>query len=76
MPIAALPTDALSLILAQLRLVLNIKGVKRTCRAFRDAAPAAEQAHRRVCMEEPPLRERLGRRHRPRRLPRALATTI
>ena len=42
MPIVALPTDALSLVLAQLHLVRNIKGVKRTCRAFRDAAPAAE----------------------------------
>ena len=51
MPIAALPTDALSLVLAQLSVVRNIKGVKRTCRAFRDAAPIAEQAHRRVCFE-------------------------
>ena len=48
MRITALPTDALSLTLAQLRLVRNIKGVKRTCRAFRDASPAAEQSHRRV----------------------------
>ena len=49
MPFAALPSEILSLVLAQLCLVRNIKGVKRTCRAFRDAAPAAEQAHRRVC---------------------------
>ena len=48
MPITALPTDVLSLVLAQLCLVRNIKGVKRTCRAFRDAAPEAEKAHRRV----------------------------
>ena len=51
MPITALPSDVLGLMLAQLCLVRNIKGVKRTCRAFRDAAPAAEQAHRRVCFE-------------------------
>ena len=51
MLITALPSDVLSLVLAQLCLVRNIKGVKRTCRAFRDAAPAAEQAHRRVCFE-------------------------
>ena len=49
--ITALPTEVLSLVLSQLCLVRNIKGVKRTCRAFRDAAPAAEQAHRRVCFE-------------------------
>ena len=49
--ITAFPTEILSLVLAQLCLVRNIKGVKRTCRAFRDAAPAAEQAHRRVCFE-------------------------
>ena len=49
--ITALPTEVLSLVLSQLCLVHNIKGVKRTCRAFRDAAPAAEQAHRRVCFE-------------------------
>ena len=52
MPITALPTEIFSLVLAELCLVRNIKGVKRTCRAFRDAAPAAEQAHRRVCMED------------------------
>ena len=46
-----LPSDLLVLVLAQLSLVRNIKGVKRTCRALRDAAPAAEQAHRRVCFE-------------------------
>ena len=40
--ITALPTEILSLVLAQLCLVRNIKAVKRTCRAFRDAAPAAE----------------------------------
>ena len=51
MPITALPTDVLSLVLAQLCLVGNIKGVKRTCRAFRDAAAEAEKAHRRVCFE-------------------------
>ena len=51
MPITELPSEILSLVLAQLCLVRNIKGVKRTCRAFRDAAPAAEQAHRRVCFE-------------------------
>jgi WD40 repeat protein len=38
-------------VLAQLCLVRNIKGVKRTCRAFRDAAPEAEEAHRRVCLD-------------------------
>ena len=37
--------------LAQLCLVRNIKGVKRVCRAFRDAAERAVQAHRRVCFE-------------------------
>ena len=42
MPITALPTKILSLVLAQLCLARNIKAVKRTCRAFRDAAPAAE----------------------------------
>ena len=52
MPIAALPTDALSLVLAQLGLVRNIQGVKRVCRAFRDAAGPAEKAHRRVCFED------------------------
>ena len=49
MPITALPSEIISLVLSQLCLVRNIKYVKRTCRAFRDAAPAAEQAHRRVC---------------------------
>ena len=53
MPITALPTEVLSLVLAQLRLVRNIKGGKRVCRAFRDAALAAEQAHRRVCWLTP-----------------------
>ena len=48
MPMVTLPTDALSLVLAQLSLVRNIKGVKRVCRAFRDAAVPAEQNHRRV----------------------------
>ena len=47
MPIAALPTDALSLVLAQLSRVHNIMGVKRTCRAFRDAAGPVEQDLRR-----------------------------
>ena len=51
MPITALPTEIISLVQTQLSLVRNIKGVKRVCRAFRDAAPAAEQAHRRVCFE-------------------------
>ena len=50
MPIAALPTEILSLVLAQLRLVRNIKKA-RVCRALRDAAPEAEKAHRRVCFE-------------------------
>ena len=49
MPIGALPTEILSLVLAQLSLVGNIWGVKRTCRAFRNAAAEAEKAHRRVC---------------------------
>ena len=52
MPIVALPADALGLVLAQLSLVRNIKGVKRVCRAFRDAAGPAEQIHRRVCLED------------------------
>ena len=52
MPIAALPTEVLSHVLAQLRLVRNIQGVKRTCRAFRDAAAEAERKHRRVCFVE------------------------
>ena len=51
MKITALPTDVLGLVLAQLCLVRNIKGVKRTCHAFRAAAAAAEQARRRVCFE-------------------------
>ena len=51
MPITALPTDVLSLILAQLSRIRNIKAVKRTCRAFRNASPGAEQVHRRVCFE-------------------------
>jgi WD40 repeat protein len=46
MPIAALPSDALILVLAHLPLVRNIKGTKRTSRAFRDAAPEAEKAFR------------------------------
>ena len=46
-----LPSEILSLVLAQLCLVRNIKGVKRVCRAFRDAAGPAETAHRRVCLE-------------------------
>lgn len=46
MPIAALPSDALILVLAHLPLVRNIKGTKRTCRAFLDAAPEAEKAFR------------------------------
>ena len=51
MPITALPSEILSLVQTQLSLVRNIKGVKRVCRAFRDAAPAAEKDHRRVCFE-------------------------
>ena len=51
MPITALPTDALSLVLSKLSLIGNIKDGKRTCRAFRDAAPDAEKAHRRMCFE-------------------------
>ena len=47
-----LPSDLLVLVLAQLSLVRNIKGVKRVCRAFRDAAGPAEQIHRRVCLED------------------------
>ena len=49
-----LPSEILSLVLAQLCLVRNIKGVKRTCRAFRDAAPAAEQTHRRCLLYTSP----------------------
>jgi len=51
MPITALPSDALSLVLAQLCLVRDIKRAKRTCRAFRDAAAEAERKHRLVCFE-------------------------
>ena len=47
MPISALPSDVLSLVLTQLSLARNVKGTKRTCRAFRDAAPEAEKAVRR-----------------------------
>ena len=49
--LTTLPSEVLSLILAQLRLVRNIKRVRCTCRAFRDAAVEAEKAHRRVCFE-------------------------
>ena len=53
MPLTALPTDALALILANLILV---RGVARVCRAFRAAADAAEllqapKAQRRVAHE-------------------------
>ena len=53
MPLTALPTDALALILANLILV---RGVRRVCRAFRTAADAAEllqapKAQRRVAHE-------------------------
>jgi hypothetical protein len=41
-----LPSEILILVLAQLPLVRNIKGVKRTCRALRDAAPPAEKEYR------------------------------
>ena len=51
MPITALPSEILSHVLAQLCNTRNIKGTKRTCRAFRDAAVEAEKAHRRVCFE-------------------------
>ena len=44
MKITSLPSEILSLVLAQLCLVRNIKGTKRTCRAFCDAAPEAEKA--------------------------------
>jgi hypothetical protein len=47
----ALPSEVLSLVLAQLCLVRDIKSVKRTCRAFRKASRNAEQEHRRVCYE-------------------------
>ena len=39
-----LPSEILSLVLAQLCLVRNIRKTKRTCRAFRDAAGPVEQA--------------------------------
>ena len=54
MPITALPTDVLGLILAQLAYLGRKRAicrVKPTCRAFRNAAVAAEQAVRRVCYE-------------------------
>ena len=54
MPITALPSEILSLVQTQLSLVRNIKGVKRVCRAFHDAAGHAEQARRRVCFEGHP----------------------
>ena len=46
-----LPRDVLSLVLEQLPLVRHIKGVARTCKAFRNAAATAEQAHRLVTFE-------------------------
>ena len=52
MPIAALPSDVLSLVLTQLSLASLVRS-KRTCRAFRDAAPEAEKAvRRRGCVHE------------------------
>ena len=42
-----LPSEILSLVLAQLCLVHNIRKTKRTCRAFRDAAGPVEQDLRR-----------------------------
>ena len=48
--LTVLPSEILSLILAQLCLVRDIKKA-RACRALRGAAPAAEQAHRRMCLE-------------------------
>ena len=51
MKITSLPSEILSLVLAQLCLVRNIKGTKRTCRAFCDAAPEAEKALRRLYFE-------------------------
>ena len=51
MPITALPTEIVGLILAQLLRVRNVKAVKRTCRAFRDAAGPAVKAVRCVCYE-------------------------
>ena len=50
--ITGLPSDALSLVLSKLCLVRNIKGVKRVCKAFRDAAADAEKVHRRACRRE------------------------
>ena len=47
----ALPSEILILVLAQLCVVRDIKGTKRTCRAFRDAAPEAEKAVRRLIFE-------------------------
>ena len=51
MPITALPAELISLILTQLSFARNIKGVKRVCRAFRDAAGPAVQSLRLVCFE-------------------------
>ena len=51
MPITALPTDAVSLVLVRLGRALDIARTAPTCRALRDAARVAEQAHRRVCFE-------------------------
>ena len=48
----SLPPEVLSLVLTKLGRVFNIHRIKRTCRAFRDAAERAVQAHRRVCFEE------------------------
>ena len=47
-----LPPEILGLIFEKLGRVRNIHRIKRTCRAFRDAADRAVQAHRRVCFEE------------------------
>jgi WD40 repeat protein len=46
-----LPLDALALVLVQLGRAAAIARVAPTCRALRDAARAAERAHRRVCYE-------------------------
>jgi WD40 repeat protein len=54
-----LPSDILILVLAQLRLVRDIKEA-RVCRALRDAAPAAERIHRRVCFEHANRVERVA----------------
>ena len=48
----SLPPEVLSLVFTKLGRVRNIHCIKRTCRAFRDAAERAVQAHRRVCFEE------------------------